>query len=270
MIENGNDSADRPATTRELGNELFAFGNYDADKADVLVKRCNEIFSLNWNDFAKNYALGYLALHLTIKVCGVEGRQHLFSFLIVKNGVVLADANVKVGHLEKAKVRANAKTGGKIGNDLNQVLPVLVGVGDLVEGPEERISSGVWLVGHNEAPLIGREFLFYSTLYPCVWKRTRLPVLVQSTEWEPYARYAPPILPDEGDNHFIQRRSEMADYLDRFESDVERDIFLDACDYVDAFSFNLCTNTVRLRADKIVNGRYEIVELSLSSFDLFT
>ena len=239
------------------------------NQTNLLVECHQDIFSLDWHEFAKNYALGYAAIHLNIAVIGGKCEQYNFPFLILKDGITIGGVSFDLFNIAAARtVRTDAERILKCGQDFNQSFPMLVGVSDLIDGPEGIVSSGVWFLGFDEIPLVRREFLFCS--FPSgVWEWTRLPVVIESAEGVGYARKATPIEFNKVNCHFIEGVSQMPDSFDNFPSEISRQLFIEACNYVGAIRFMLDPDEMRVRLDEPVNSHFKVVKLMLSSFDLF-
>jgi len=92
---------------------------------------------------------------------------------------------------------------------------------------------------------------------------------VHAPEWEPYARDASAIEFNERHHHFIKCRAEMAHSFDNLKADFVRDVFFPACDYVRGITVRLDAHGARLGGDVLIDRRFKVVELALSSFDLF-
>lgn len=244
--------------------------DYALNQTDLLVKRHQDIFTLDWGDVAKNYVLGYSALYILVSSTLPDGKKHTFSFLVVKDsvelcGVVCDEIVVGSSTVSTAKEAGRAL---KLGDGFDKALPMLVGVSDLVHGPEGVIPSGVWSLGFDKLPLIGREFLFNSILDPGIWERISLPI-THATKREGYTGSASTVEFDNIDNHFIERTPQMLDSLDGLEGDVIRQILIEACNYVMKTTVFLGQHGVGTRFDVPIDSRFEVVEFSLSSFDLF-
>jgi hypothetical protein len=243
-------------------------------QADLLVELHQDVFSRDWEQTAKNYADAKLMIYLLLGYLGPHGHQHRFPFLIgneVLNVGWLDRKVVDVGH--SGWVRPHRKAMIEIGADADQIFPMLVLISDLVDGPEGVIPSGVWSLGFDEVPLIGSQFLFNSMIagHPRTWEWLRLPgVPVDASEGKPYARGAAPIGLNQGNNGLIQRRAQAKHDIDDIEGEVVGDIFVAACDYMGKLAITMDADRVGFRLNEPVDSRFEVIKLSLSSFDIFT
>lgn len=267
MVEDsGQAGASLSQTSKPLGDVI--------DRADLFVERHQDVFARDWSDTAKNYADGKLVIYARLRCNGAEGEQHHLSLLIAEHMVRVGWPRVHAVNEERARgVGHNTEAMGKIRVGGNQILPVLVGVGDFVHGPEGVIPSGVWALGFDEAPLSRSEFLF-QTVFPnhsFGWEWLGLPGLpVDAAEGEPYARRAAPIKFGQAHDGLIKGGAEPTDDLNHIEGYIDGQIGLTACDYVRAMRLTLDSNRIGVGGKVPVDGPFELVKLALSSFDVFT
>lgn len=238
-------------------------------QSNLLVKRHQDIFALDWHNFAENYARGYTAIYLLIKPAIPDGDEHAFPFLIIKDKITIGGGNAQLFEIgANSWGSSNADRMGLPGDDLDQFFPMLVRISDLVNGPESIIPSGVWSLGFNDRPLLGSEFLFYSLLDPPVWEWIRLPV-AHSAEGEPYTRHTPAILSDKRDDHFIKRRAEVSYSLHDLKGEISGKVFIEVCDYVKKVRMAFEAERMGLGLNVPVDARFKVSKLMFSSFDLF-
>lgn len=236
-------------------------------KSDLLVKRCQYVFSRDWSKFAENYARGDVVIYIRVTFEANESCKYCDPFLVVREGVVPRGPD---SHLFKAKWHSDTKS-DSISNDRidnNQVHPMFIGVSDLVHSPEKVIPSGVWFLGFNREPLISREFLFYSTLHSPTWKFIRLSI-GHPTEWESNPGSTPIIAINQSHSHLVECGAQMANGFDQLESDVFGQVFVAVCDYVKCLPLLIDLHGVRLGSRVGVDNRLQVDELALSSSDLF-
>lgn len=235
---------------------------------DLLIERSQDVFARDWSEFAENYRRGRLGLYAKLALSTDDGDEHSFSFIVVKQGVVLVGQDDDFSRT--TKLCSGAKEANAISQDrsnIHKIAPVLVGVGDLVDTPEGVISSGVWSLGYDQIPLLRRQFLFYCPRSG-IWDWKWLPV-VHAPKWEPYARCASAIEFNERHQHLIERRSQMSDGLHNLKGDIVGRGFLAACHVMNTWPFSIDSKGVRMRGNVGVDSSLEMVEFALSSFDLF-
>lgn len=266
------ETTDRPllfdATVIAGSEQGLSRAQYALDQADLLAERSQHIASLNWFNVSKNYEAGYAAIYLQIETTSDD--KDRFPFLVLNKEVVIGGIGAdEISDRHSGDRRADAKgVGANGGASRDQPFPVLIHVGDFVDGPKGVISSGVWSLGFNERPLISREFLFYSLLDPFPWEFARLPV-VEAAEWEPYARHTSPGFLDPSDHHLVEGTSKVADGFDQLPCNVIGGVFDAACDYARSVRIVLGEDMIGCRLVVPVDERYKVAKFALSSFDLF-
>lgn len=241
------------------------------NETNLLVQRHQDVFARNWHETAKNYLEKRLLLYA--EVAGtVEGKKYCYPFIVCERGVSL------VGHVDDALRRSrrtdriDVQPGTEARNNFNESLPVLVGVSNLVDGPQGVVPSGVWFLGFDNPPLIGRKFLFYSTFaeHAPVWERIWLPcAAVDAPEGVPYARSAPSVLLNNVDYGFVERDAEPLSNVNRVPGDVLWKAAILACEHVRNTVFSFDAYAIGPTIDEPVDSAFKIVKLSLSSFDVF-
>jgi hypothetical protein len=239
-------------------------------QSDLLVQRHNDVLARDWGQFAKNYADGYGVLYVKVEAAILDGEHRPFTFLVTKKGLVCGIANQSARDSSRASSAADSQVDptSQARDHANKTFPVLVGVGDFVDGPQGIVPSWVWLLGCDQRPLIGREFLFYSILHPLGWKRLSLPSR-QPAEWEPYARAASPVLIDKLDHQLVEGAPQMPDGFDDLPREVIRRVALQAGDYMGPILASGDVETVRPALGVKACTRLDVVELAFSTFDLF-
>lgn len=238
------------------------------DDTRLFVECCKNVAAIDAKSLAENYADGKAVLYVRLRNRVPHRCEHNFSFLIAKD--TLEFGWPKKEFVDVSAVNGEAVAKGWIYSD--EVFPVLVDVGHLVDGPEGVISSGVWALGTNEHPLFGSEFLFQSVLpgHPRVWEFVRLPsVPVDASKWEPYARRATLDASDQCNRRLVERGPKPEDDIDNIEGNVDVEVFLAACDYVRQTRFLLDPQGVGVGLQEPVDGRFEVYKLSLSTGDIF-
>lgn len=256
---------DRPDLPKERAHPF-----QDAlDEANLLVERHQDVASRDWGNFAKNYLDGKAVFCVKVSAPAFDGQEHCFTFLVVRNGHVCRVNSEGLGSVGAEQVEVVLP---ETCASLNEFLPVLVAVGDLVDGPEGIIPSGIWLVGCDKVPLGGGEFLYYSMLpgHPVVWKWIGLPsLIVEPAKREAHARGTSTIALNERDHGLIESNSDPLDNFNRFPCDIVWRIALEAADYVGRFRMTLRPDTMGAGLDIPPDERFELREFALSSFDIF-
>lgn len=236
---------------------------------DLLIEEAQDHFTRDPRATAKNYAEAKAVLHIGARYTLASGNQHSFSFLIAKDVLELGWAEVELIDVKSGATPSEGKAVPQPGFDHNQVFPVLIFIGDLVNGPEGVIRSGVWALGHDEIPFGGSEFLFQAIEGPGIWEWKRLPGLIETTEWKPYARRSDAAAFDRGHDRLIEGRAKAKHYIDHIKGDVAGEVFLAACDEVSKLSVLLKPEGVGFGLKEPIDSRFEFVELAVSSFDVF-
>ncbi len=249
------------------------------DDSDLFVQRHQKVFSLDWADISECYDVGCCAIYLIICIGIGEGKHHKLPFLILKEGIAVGGMGGK-GRGRRECLTDLRRFGDeqpyvereifyRSGN-LDQAFPMFVGISNLVNGPKGVIPSGVWFLGLDESPLLWGEFLFYfAGQNSGVWEWVRLPTVIDAPKWEPYARDASPVVDDEVDGHFVESASEVADGFNCFPSDLNWNLLVDCCNHVRNISVTLNSGRNGLQVDVPIDGRFEVIKLASSSFDLF-
>ncbi|WP_321394998.1 hypothetical protein [Emcibacter sp.] len=241
--------------------------------SNLRINRGNDVFSRDWGKVIENYIGGYCVIYALVEACTVKGKKNFFPFLIAQEMVTIGGANNgSPSNTPSGRSTSKRKTVCQIGAGSNEVFPMLVLVGDLVHGPKDIVSSGVWSLGFDEAPLVGGKFLFNAAFpgHPPTWEWLRLPVIViEATKGEPYARRAAPVAFNEGNCHFIKGGPKMNDGFGNFMPDIDRDIFFEACNYIGKCTFSLNNDVIGVGLQVVEDHRFNIVKLGTSSFDLF-
>ena len=241
--------------------------------SDLMVKRGNYLHSVNWRNWADNYADANRMIYLRLRrsAHGREGKEQSFSFLVGADEISIAGQG-------KARFAVTSEDStphfdlchGNTEVNRYQVLPVLVLVGKLVDTPKKVVPSRVWFLGQDKIPLVGREFLFELCDRAPVWKRFRLPIVAETPEWEPYARNATTVSFDKRHHHLVERGTQMVDTLGELKSDVDRGQFVDACNYVRCLPiFVEHASAFSLVPKPLVDQPFEVEGLALSTGDLF-
>ena len=238
---------------------------------DLLIELYQDVCSRHCEETAKNYADAKLVVYLLLRHTDAHGEEHRFPFLVGKEVLDIGwpDCEViNVGHA--GSVAPHRKAVVKMGAYPDQIFPMLILVSNLVDGPQGIVPAGVWSLGLDEVPLSGTEFLFYS-LVSRTWERFRLPgVAIDASKWEPYARTTPPVPFHQGNNGLIKRCPKSANDFHNIESKIVRGIFIAACDYVGKLTFTMDAKRVGFGLKEPIDSRFEVIELALSSFDIFT
>lgn len=258
------ESRERPVLAEERAHPFEDVVN----DAYLFVERCEDIAAIDTKSVAENYVDGKAVLHVGLTYGGSHGKQHCLAFLIAKD--VLELGWPRVESIDVGAVEYEAVV--DVGFDINETFPMLVGVSNLVNGPEGPVSSRVWALGAEKLPLRRTEFLFQSVLpgHPFVWEFIGLPgVAVDSAEGEPYARRSALIFDNECDSGFIQRRSKAQDEVNDIKRNIDIDLLLAASDYVSKVRFSLSSNGVGVRFQEPVDGRFKLTKLALSTGDIF-
>lgn len=261
----GEAGSDSNGSAEGLSNKL----NNALHKTKLLMKRSTDFLALNWHDVAVDYGHGKNALYLRLTRTVGVGDNNSFSFLIVKDMVVSGGPNYDTSvttNKNPITDRQRARLHTRIG--MNQVQPVLVCISDLVYCPQQVVSSRVWLLGHNESVLIGRELLVKLILGPFAWKRFRLPI-AHPSKWETYTRHAVTVHGDKGHHHLVQRGSEMPDCLDKFPGNAFGDRLDAACDHMKHTAVEFGPEGIRVTCNEAGDQAFEVIEFGLSTFDLF-
>ncbi len=236
--------------------------------ANLFVERCKDISSIDTKPLSENYAHGKAVLYVRLR-CGLpHGGQNHFAFLVAKDILKLGWP----GHecVDESVAQREAVIQKRLNFD--KAFPMLVGVSDLVNGPEGGISSRVWSLGTEEIPLLRSEFLFQSILpgHPRTWEFIGLPgIAIDTAEWEPYARHATIVVGDEGNGSFVQCGAKTKHEVNDIESYIDVDLFLAACDYMRKTRFSLSSEGVGIRFEEPIDVRFKLTKLALSTGDIF-
>lgn len=232
-------------------------------QSDLEVERFQNVAVRDWHDFGKNYVAGYLGLYLKIAPA-FDGDDRCFHLFFVKVGGVHTDF---MGGGSSPGLIADRlpASGGDAHSD--QTGSMFVGVGDCIHCPEGIVPSWVWLLTQDERPLFGRKFLFYSCMSRC-WEWLRIPVLPYSSEREGDPRGAAIVGDHDVGDHFVQCGSQVANKFNDLKADIGIPVAFDAGDYLKRISIRFPSMGEPF-IDETVDDRFKIVELSLSTFDLF-
>lgn len=236
--------------------------------ANLFVERAQDISTIDTKTVAENYADGKQVFYVCLACHSPHGNKHRFAFLI-------GQEMLEFGWPDSQAVNHSVPHGeavGEIGRNGHQVFPVLIFVGDLVDGPEGVIPSGVWALGADEFPLACSEFLFQSVLpgHPFIWEWIGLPgIPVYAPEGKPYARRAAPIEINKRGGRFVEGDPQSLDDFNGIEGYIDIDVFLAACDYMRKIRITVDSDRVGAGLKVPVDGRFEIVKFSASTGDIF-
>lgn len=242
-------------------------------QADLLVQLSKDIFARDWGNVAENYLSGKLLIYAEVEAISPNGENDLFRVIIGQRDLMIGGIGLDIvdcGNPSTATHNAERRRDGGVG--FHQANPVLILVGDFVDGPKGVIPSGVWFLGKNEVPLISGEFLFH-TVWPNHtrgWEYIRLPgVAVNPAEWKPYARCSSAIELNERNCRLVEGCSAPSGNL----YDVEGEALWNGCaqvaDYVKCIGLEVLSRGVNHRTMELIDGRHKLSKLALSTFDVF-
>lgn len=233
---------------------------------NLFVECAQDISLIDTKSLAEIYRDGEAVFYVLLVHCLPHGREYKFPFLIGQNMLELGWPHNQF--IDEAP--AEGKSMVEMRLDCDQINPVLIGVGDFVNGPENLIPSGIWSLGAKEVPLYGCEFLFQLLDSSGVWEFIRLPgIPIYSPEGKPYARCANAVSVNHSHDKLVQSRSDALNDLDAIERDVDIEIFFAACDYVKQISISFDADGVGVRLHMPIDSRYKLLKFARSTSDIF-
>lgn len=231
------------------------------------LERNQDIHARDWLDFAKNYADARTALTFRFRYTAPKGEQGALRFLLLHH-------SLRPGRLEDKAVDGDGSSAEPERlhhwrhSDIDQPIPMLVAVGDLVDTPKGIVSSGVWLLFEDEFPLTGSKFPF-QVLMPPRWEWLWLPCyFVSATERKGDARESTFVDLDQRSAHFVESVPELARYFARLQTDIFAGHPIKPANYVGQPIVYLGPHGHLSVTEKIVDQCGEFVDFGVSAFDL--
>lgn len=253
---------DRP----ELSEECFAEKLDNAlRQTNLLLQRDKDLSARDWYDFAKNYADGRLGVVLHCRV-GSVAKDDSIRLLLLRQGLRPG----RIHHDECCMAVTDTKFAPN-GADayVQKVLPVLIGIGDLVDGPKGIIPSGMWFLPNKQIPHLGRQFLFQSLFMTGVWERLWIACdFVYSPPGEADPGNSPIVFFDESNDHFVESVPELHGNLARLQRQFFGGIAGQARDVVNHPIVRLGSNFDAAFCNEGKLDGLQFDELCISAFDL--
>ena len=253
---------DRPA----LSEEGFAEKLHNAFcQTDLLIERGQDLLSREWIEFAKNYMDGKLAICGRCRVPGV-GEDRLFRFILTNDAVRPVGAEDHFANVPIVEGHSFASGGNP---NINEMLPMLMIVGYLVDSPEGLIPSRMWLLCEQEAPHVGRKFLFNVPVSD-IWVWLALPCrFVQTSPRKSDTGGAALVFDGKRYGHLVECITEFgADFSD-LEAQLSRRFGGVPGDYVKKPLCWLDSHGAFGVLDEAVDDGCQFSDFALSTFDLF-
>lgn len=240
-------------------------------QSDLRVEEANDVYARDWQATAKNYVDGKALLYVLLRHRLPCGKEHFFPFLIGKNVLELGwHESQKIDVAVPEAVTEQHEIVSEVRPQLDQIFPMLIRVGEFVNGPEGVVASRMWVLGHEEVPQRGSKFLFQSITRPGVWEWKWLPgICVQPAEGKPYARRSLSGIVDGVDDCFVECGAKPQDNFNDVERNVLGDVFVAACDYMRQTTIVMDAHRVGFSVKERPQSGHEIVELAVSAFDVF-
>lgn len=256
-------------------DELVQFVDDKLDHANLLVERSQDVFSSDGGNIRENYARGYVQIYLLVEAAIVGEKKHRFPFMITQNEVTVRWAHNGGSTFREGAERTHAKRCSlfELGDSFYQGCPMLNGICDFIDSPEEVIPSRAWPLGFDEFPLLGRELLCYSTFpkHPPIWEDIRFPCIsVYPPKWKPDSGRSMPVSFDDLEDCSVKGRPKAFNDAHGVPTHIFRKVCSQARDYVSSCAVIASFDSVRLVRNKTVDDRFQFLKLAFTTSDMLT
>lgn len=241
--------------------------------SDLLVKRSQDIFASDRGNIRENYVRGYTQIYLLVEAFTVGEQKHRFPFLITQDEVTICWTHGASPTHGKTCRRSDAENNAlvEMGVSFDNSGAMLNGVCDFIDPPEQIIPSRVWSLGFDEIPLVGREFLFYSTFpsHPPIWESIRLPsISVYAPKWKADAGCTAPVRFDNFENSSIECGPQALDNAHGTPSQILWEVYSELRDYILSGFVATSFDSVRVAFNEPIDDRFQFLKLSFSTPDM--